>query len=226
MFYLGDLQACCDHVDAGVQRYHEDEHRAHASLFGGHDAAVCGCGQAALARWLLGYPEEARAEADRALAHAHALGHAPSIVHAMDYELMLLLFERDPATVQQAAKRFIDYADEQDFRDYRARGVAARGWALIHLDQRDIGLTLLRGGIETQRFVGTAEDLTVYLELLAEGHAVCGETDLAMQTIDEAIGMAEEGNMLHWLPALFHRKAAELGCDFLPTDIFCVISRK
>ncbi len=58
-FDLGDFQGSWRHIEAGLKLYDEGDYSAHADFFGGHDAAVCGSGEAALVFWHLGDHERA-----------------------------------------------------------------------------------------------------------------------------------------------------------------------
>jgi len=210
-FFLGQLERCCEHVEQGVARYDSERHRGHAALYGGHDTAVCGHGQAGLARWLLGFPDRARDHTRTALELARTLDHAPSIAHAMDYELMRCLFVREPGAVLECADQVIRFAEERNFPDYRARGDTFRGWALGKLGDPRGGPEAVRAGVEAQRAVGTAEDLTVFLDMLAEGLADSGRVDDALAVVDETLGQADPEDVGHyWEAALHLRRGAVL----------------
>ena len=55
----GDLVGMQEHVRRGLDLYDRRAHGDHSFLYGGHDPAVCGAGQGALALWMLGYPDKA-----------------------------------------------------------------------------------------------------------------------------------------------------------------------
>ena len=78
LIFQGDLLRGNEHVRQGLNLYDRNEHGTHALLFGGHDPAVCGTGQAAMALWMLGYPDQAVASAGRAIDFAKDVAHLPS----------------------------------------------------------------------------------------------------------------------------------------------------
>ena len=95
LYMLGAHDECCRHIEAGLALYDPERHRAHATIYGGHDAKVCALGERALACWLLGRADEALEHVRSALVWAEALSHVGSRVHAMDYALVLHKFRRD-----------------------------------------------------------------------------------------------------------------------------------
>jgi predicted ATPase len=77
-YFLGALPAARQHLEAGIARYTPDQRRAPVFRIG-HDLGV-GCGAfAVMILWLLGYPAQALARLNDALALAHALSHPFSL---------------------------------------------------------------------------------------------------------------------------------------------------
>src|SRR5262249_15622126 len=87
-FNAGDFVGSPRHIDAGSRIYNAGDYRAHASLYGNHDAKVCGHGERALINWLLGRPDQALEEERLSMAWADTVAHAGSRSHAMDIALM------------------------------------------------------------------------------------------------------------------------------------------
>jgi class 3 adenylate cyclase/tetratricopeptide (TPR) repeat protein len=59
LFRGGELAAARPHLEQGLQLYEPERHRAHATLYSGHDPGVCCRNVAAPALWFLGYPDQA-----------------------------------------------------------------------------------------------------------------------------------------------------------------------
>ena len=76
LFAGGELAAARTHQEQGLRLYDPQRHRAHAALYSGHDPGVC-CHyrSGVLALWLLGYPDQAVASSQAALALAQQLAH-------------------------------------------------------------------------------------------------------------------------------------------------------
>ena len=71
----GELAAARPHQEQGMRLYDPQRHRTHAALYSGHDPGVCCRQQAAHSLWLLGYPDQAVASIQAALALAQQLAH-------------------------------------------------------------------------------------------------------------------------------------------------------
>ncbi len=208
-YHLGDHEACCRHAEAGLVLYEPQTHRHHASVYGGHDAKVCGHGEYALSLWLLGHPKQALRQLGEALAWAIELAHVGSIAHARDYELLLGLYRRDAAGVARFAERMIEFATAEKLPDYRERGLIFKGWALAQHGEARAGIELMSESLQRLRSFGTKEDLPMFLELLAQVYHSLGETDEGLECVQQAFEESEQAGLHCWLAEL-HRCRANL----------------
>ena len=206
LFVLGDQGACCRHIEEGLALYEATGHASSAPVFGGHDAKVCGLGEAGLAHWLLGQPDAALRFSADSMAWARRLRHSGSIMHAMDYGAMLHRFRGDPRAALGQVEELIAYAREQRFVDYWARGMVYRGWCLTQLGDRDSGMSAMREGIAGQLQTATEEDLPIFYEMLAEGLELAGEAGAGLAELDKALTAAQRSGTRHWLAELHRRR--------------------
>lgn len=210
-FNLGELISCREHIENGIAIYKAEQHDSHTLLYGGHDTAVCGHGVAALTLWLLGYPEQAMKRADQSVALARKLDHAASLAHALDLALALDQYRREPGATLERAKAMISFSTEEGFPHYLARAMMFRGWALILLENDPSnGIEALRQGLERQVQTGEEDDFPVFLQMMAEGYRVAGQSEEGMSTINEAIGVVERRGVRHWWGAELNRYKGEL----------------
>lgn len=211
LFNLGELASCREHIDQGIALYDQQEHHSHASLYGGHDPAVCGRGVAALTLWLLGYPEQALGCADQAVSLARKLSHAASLAHALDFGLALDQYRRDPGAALERAEAMISFSTEEGFPHYLARGVIVRGWALAALEgQPANGIDEMRKGLERQRETGEEDDFPIFLQMMAEGYAMTGRNEEGLREINEALAIVDRRGVRHWWEAELNRWKGEL----------------
>ena len=206
LFNLGLHRQCCEHVELGMQFYHAGDFRSHASVYGGHDPAVCAHGEAALSLWLLGYPEQALTHIGQALAIADTLSHSGSKAHAMDIALMLHRYRQDATEVYARANEMIVFSEYEEFAQHNAKGKIFRGWALCRLGKVEQGLIGLRQGVDALRAMRTNEDLPVYLEMLAEGYGMTGQPTEGLRELDTAFEEADKVALRYWLAELLRRK--------------------
>ena len=83
------------HQDQGLRLYDPQRHRTHAALYSGHDPGVCCRYRAAPALWLLGYPDQALASSQAALAMAQQLAHPSTLTLALYWAAVLHHLRRE-----------------------------------------------------------------------------------------------------------------------------------
>ena len=71
-----------EHLDQALALYDAAEHRPLATRFG-QDVGVHALSYRSWAKWLLGYPEAALTDAERALRDAREIGQAATLMHAL-----------------------------------------------------------------------------------------------------------------------------------------------
>jgi predicted ATPase/class 3 adenylate cyclase len=200
-FNAGDFTSSAEHIESGLRIYETGDYRAHASLYGNHDAKVCAHGERALIFWLTGDPDRALDEEHRSLAWADTIGHAGSRSHAMDYALIHRVYRRDAKRVLALADDIIRFAEDQGFSDPEAKGLIFRGWAKTVLGDAS-GLAEAEVGLLRQRDIGTTEDFPVYYSMLAEAHMLAGEIDRAIEIVFQAKRESDNSGLEIWLPEL------------------------
>ena len=204
-FNRGDFHGCLEHIDCGLDLYEKGDYRTHATLYGNHDAKVCGHGERSLVYWLLGRPEEAMESERLAQAWMEALGHGGSWMHHKDITIMHRLYRRDAGEVLRIAEEMIAFAEEQGFTDHRAKALVFAGWAHARLGNPSKGLTEIREGLERQKLIGTREDFPVYYDMFAEVLALNGRIDEALEETTAAQADFEAMGLRIWLPELRRR---------------------
>jgi class 3 adenylate cyclase len=142
--WLGQLAHTHDHVTKGLALYDREKHGTHALLYGGHDPAVCGYEQGAIALWMLGYPDQALASLRRGIALADDLKHTASVGHALWLAGVVHMMRRDTPAVLETGERLVTLGRERGFVLYRAAGGIMRGWARARLGVPEEGLAELR----------------------------------------------------------------------------------
>jgi class 3 adenylate cyclase/predicted ATPase len=209
LFHVGDHRECCKHAELGLALYDDERHRHLASVYGGHDARVCGHGELALSLWLQGLPNNAMQHLGECLSWANELRHAGSLAHARDYALLLGVYRQDAAGVRARAEQMIEFAAMEQLPDYLERARLLRGWAIAKLDDHRAGLGFMYAAMEQLKSLGTKEDLPMFLELIADLHANLGETAAGMECLQEAFAESEQTGIQFWLAEL-HRCRAGL----------------
>jgi predicted ATPase len=209
LFFGGELVAPRAHLEQGMRLYDPQRHRAHAAVYSGHDPGVCCRMLAAQSLWLLGYPDQAAASMQAALALAQQLAHPLSLTMAL-YEAAVLHHLRREAPLSQArAEAAVTIATDQRFPQQLAQAMALRGWALAASGQGEEGMVQIQQGLAAYRATGATRVRPYSLALLAEASAKVGQTTEGLEALAEALAtLAKSG--VRWWEAELHRLRGEL----------------
>ena len=205
-FNRGDFSGCQEHIERGLKLYERGDYRSHATLYGNHDAKVCGHGEQALVAWLLGRPEAALEAEQRAVTWAQTLEHVGSSMHLKDIALTHRLYRRDAREVLRHADGMIAFAEDQGFTDHRAKALVYRGWAKAILGEPAEGLKELESGLRRQKEIGTSEDFPIYYDMYAEVLALNGRHDQALEEVLATEREFERAGLKIWAPEMRRRR--------------------
>jgi predicted ATPase len=205
----GELAAAQPHLEQGLRLYAPQRHRTHAALYSGHDPGMCCHVHAALALWLLGYPDQAVASSQAALVLAQQLAHPLSLGIALIWAAMIHHLRREAPLTQTHAEAALAIATDQGFPLQLAQAMALRGWVLAAGGQGEEGITQIQQGLAAYRETGVTRDRPYYLALLAEACMQAGQTAAGLEALAEALAMvAASGG--YWWEAELHRLKGDL----------------
>jgi hypothetical protein len=97
LLYTGDVATGRTQYDQAITLYDPAEHRPLATRFG-QDVGVAILCYRSFALWVLGYPEAARTDIDRAIKDAREIGHAATLTYTIAHALLPYIFSGDHAT--------------------------------------------------------------------------------------------------------------------------------
>jgi predicted ATPase len=195
--WLGALPAARSHQEAGIARYTPDQRRTPAFHIGQDLGVGCRIGLATTL-WLLGYPEQALARLNEALALAHELSHPYSLGFARVWAAWVYQFCRDVPAVYEQAEAIVTLATTQGSPLLAAMGTSFRGWALAMQGQDAEGTVQVRQGITTWRATGAVVWVPHLCALLAEVLAHRGHTVDGLQALAEAHTLVEQQEERYW----------------------------
>jgi DNA-binding winged helix-turn-helix (wHTH) protein/predicted ATPase len=157
----------------------------------------------------LGYPEQALARVNAAIAHARRLAHPPSLAVCVASGGIPLTLVGDNAALSEWTDELAAVAAEQGFSYWQAVANYNSGWIKMNNDHVCEGISLLRSGLAAFRATG-AEAWTPYLlGLLAKGCEIAGQNEEAVALLDEALQIAERTGE-RWFEAELHRHKGQL----------------
>jgi predicted ATPase len=170
----------------------------------GHDPGV-GCRlDAARVLWLLGYPDQALARLQEALALAHALSHPVSLAYVRVFAAVVSQLCRDVPAVHEHAEAAVALATEQGFPSWAAWGTSLRGWAAAMQGQAKEGMAQVRQGIAAWRATGAALLVPYFCTMLADVSDHLGHPEDGLQALVEAYALVEQQEE-RWWEAEIHR---------------------
>jgi predicted ATPase/class 3 adenylate cyclase len=205
----GEPAAARSHQEQGMRLYDPQRHRTHAGLYSGHDPGVCCRMLAAQSLWLLGYPDQAVASIQAALALAQQLAHPVSLTQALYRAAMLHHQRREAPLTQTRAEAAMTIATEQGFPQLLAQSTPLRGWALAARGHGDEGITQIQQGLAAYRATGAAAYQPYHLALLAEASAQVGQTAAGLEALAEALATVAKSRA-RWWEAELYRLRGEL----------------
>jgi predicted ATPase len=187
---LGELPLARAHLEQGLALYNPQQHRALAVLYG-HDPGVCCRSVAAVALWVLGYPDQALRQQHAAHTLAQELAHPPSLAFMRMLAVIAYQLRQEAHAAHEQAEALISLATEQGFALFLAIGGILRGGALTALGQRGEQIGQIRQELAAARETGTALWVPYFLGLLAEAYAQEGQVEVGLATVAEALAAAQ-----------------------------------
>jgi predicted ATPase len=218
-FSLGQLAATREHAEQGIALYDPTRHGGHTHLYGQDPGVACRA-FAAVALWLLGYPDQAVQRSREAVAMGGALGHPTTQALALYFATMLRQYCREAAAVQEGAAATTEIGLEHGLSLWRANGLIMGGWALVEQGAWADGIAQMRQGLTAWVATGAETHRTYFLGLLAEALGRGGRIDEALDVLAAALvmmhgtGTVFYGAELHRLQGEFLlRRAAARGAS-------------
>ena len=157
----------------------------------------------------LGYPEEALARINAAIAEARKLAHPPSLAVCVATGGIVLTLVGANAVLGEWTDEMAAVAVKHGFSYWRAVAVYNNGWIKVNNGDVSEGILLLRSGLAAFRATG-AEAWTPYLfGLLAKGCEIAGQTEESATLLDEALQIVERTGE-RWFEAELHRHKGRL----------------
>jgi predicted ATPase len=204
---MGDAAEGLSHLDRALALYDPAVHRPLATRFG-HDVGTAILTFRPLALWLLGYPETALMQTDRAIAAGREAGHVPTLLFALTLTALTHICCRDHAAAFAHLEECIALAQEEaPYMKYLAAG--NRGCVLAQTGKASEAIQAISDAITELRPIAATVWRTAWLALLSLAYAELGKLDDAWRCVGEAMTAAETTKE-RWFEVEIHRIAGEL----------------
>jgi predicted ATPase len=217
LFWLGEVIPARAHLEQGMALYDPQQHHSHAFLYG-QDPGVACLSLAALALWVLGYPDQALERIREALTLAYELPHPFSLARALIYAGRLHQFRGEPQLTQARAEAAVTLSTEQGLVYWLAEGTILQGWVLAAQDQGAEGIAQMYQGLATHQATGAELVRPYLLALLAEMYRQGRRADEGLHVLGNALASVHNTGERWWeaeldrlRAKLLLRQAAERG---------------
>ena len=175
----------------------------------GQDVQVSILSFRSLALWLLGYPETALADTERALRNARASGHAATLMFALSHVPLTCIHCGEYAAANAQADEGVALADEKGTLLWKAAGTLFKGFVLALNGSALDAIQTMTSGISATKWTGSTLWMPLNLSYLAMAHAELDHFEDAWRCIDDAMSNAATTKS-KWCEAEKHRIAGEI----------------
>jgi predicted ATPase len=160
----------------------------------GQDVGAAALCYLSWALWHLGSTDQALQVAADAVGRAEQLSHPHTQVFTICHARgMIDIFRRSSQGMTAYARSVVSLCYERGFLHWMACGRILEGWAAVDQGDIDHGIDILRAGVADWRAAGARLWLPLFLMLEAEAFAKAGRNEAALDAIDQAIAVSEEG---------------------------------
>jgi class 3 adenylate cyclase/predicted ATPase len=185
LLLTGDTAQGRVYLDQAIALYDPAKHRPLTTRFG-QDVGVPILSYRSWALWFLGYPDAALRDADAALKIAREIGHAPTLMYALNHASWTKVFCQNYTTAMADAVELAALADERDASFWKALRIVEQGGILALTGEASEAVHMLTSGITALRSTGATVSLPSHLSHLARAYAELGQFYDAWRCIGEA----------------------------------------
>jgi class 3 adenylate cyclase/tetratricopeptide (TPR) repeat protein len=189
--WLGKHSETLDHCDKVLELYDEEKHYHLADILN-PEPKTAAFANSSVATWMLGYPDRALQICDDMNAHAHRRAHPLDLGWALTIGAHVFDYRGEPEKQRERAEECERLGLETNIPFLSHMLAPAHiGVALIREGKFAEGITSLEAGLAVWESIGGKTWSPYAKSVHAEGLAMLGETDDALQLIEEQIEQVE-----------------------------------
>jgi predicted ATPase len=208
LLFMGDPAQARYHLDRALVLYDTVAHRTLAARFG-QDVRVAALSYRSWSDWILGYPDAAVADAERALNDARDIGQAAELMHALALKGFSSIWCGSYELAKQEGRELAALAEEKGSAFFRTSGTIIAGLVMAHNGEMENAAQNIKGTLSAMRSIGTTGFIPVYLSYLAWCSAELDLFEDAWSCIEHALAAAESSKQ-RWWQAETNRIAGEV----------------
>jgi class 3 adenylate cyclase/predicted ATPase len=204
-FYQGELALARGHFEQALAGYKPEWDMDVRHLFGA-DTRILSTSYLAMSTWLLGDIDYARRLIEQAVREANASDDVITITQVYFFEAMFEAIREHPAATRSAGERACDFSREHGVAFFETASQILSAWARGRLLDPATGAKDLRGALALYVRQGNKLWTPLFHSLTADLEGIAGRSDVALESVDAGIALAEEEGERWMAPALFRRK--------------------
>jgi class 3 adenylate cyclase/predicted ATPase len=203
-----DVAAGRAHCDQAIALYSAAEHRQLAARFG-QDVRVSNLSYRSLALWVLGYPDAALADMNRAISDARDTGQAATLMFALCHASWTLLWSGNYVSAATVIEEVIALSNETGALLWNVAGKLNQGLLFALTNKANDAVQLISSTIAAWQSIGSKLGMPNCLSYLAKAYAEIDQLTDARRSIGEAITAVETTKQRLW-EAEIHRISGEI----------------
>jgi predicted ATPase len=207
-FWQGDFAASRTHLEEALSRYNPEHAHIHLALYSQDPRIVCLI-RLAFDLWCLGFPEQAERRQQQAVELAQALAHPLTLGYTHTWCALLHNHRGDPAGTRQHAGATLALDPALGVPYWSPFATVLRGWARVREGRPAAGWDDIHAGLAALQAGQRALFEPYFKALVAELHALEGQTDAALALLGEALSLVAEREE-RWCEADLWRRQGEL----------------
>jgi class 3 adenylate cyclase/predicted ATPase len=208
LLHTGDIAEGRAHLDQAIALYDPGEHRPLATRFG-QDVGAASLSWRSISSWLLGYPQDALADALRALEIARESGHSGTLIYVLNFSIFPHISCGSFVVAKALIDEFVPLKDHIGSVSWGGWGTVQRGCVLALTGKVTEAVQNVASGIAEMRSTWNTMWMPLFLSHLAKAKAEIGQFDDASTIIDEATA-AVKTTKESWYEAEINRVAGEI----------------
>jgi predicted ATPase len=208
LMFVGRFAASRSHLEKVSALYDAICHRSLA-LQAGSAPQVTAQPHLGIVLFCLGYPDEALARNNAAIAEARRLAHPPTLAATLTVANMLLLLVGENVALDGGAGQLAAIATEHGFTHWGAQATIFRGWLKVKNGNVIEGISLLRCASSAYRANGAELWTPLHRALLARACEIAGQVEEGLTLLDDALQISERTGS-RWVAAELNRHKGQL----------------
>ena len=208
--------------DQAVTLYDPEAHRPLVTRLG-QDAQVSNLTYRSIVSWILGYPDAAIADAEKALSDAREISHAATLIYALTIPSLSQILCGNYATATMQLDEAVALANEKGASYWKATATILKGCVSALTFNAANATHMITTGLAGYRSMGATLWTPFYLSCLARAYGERGSYDDAWRCFGEAASLIETSGE-NWSEAEVNRMAGEIALKLPEADAARAVS--